>query len=306
MAAGTVVVTVLVNRQVEPLSVPTLPDALPDIAEDDGARRADSLQAPSPTSDAASSTDLGAEPEAVVPTSVDEPGVEDAGRAVTGSGSAQEAAPIPVPSGDAPDWEGLARSVVQLWSPGCEQTGSGIITGDGGVVLTNSHVLHEGGDGSGPICEVNVGFTRSYADPPAGWRPASVVADDPIRDLAVVRLADAPGDVHPALEFVLGNLSLGDEITILGYPAFGQSQETLTFTSGRFSGTTTDDGGFVFHKTDALLDAGVSGGAVFDSDGHLVGVATGGVEGVGGHLGLVIPASDVLQFLRRNGFDSPS
>ena len=293
--------TVLTNHPVETLSVRTLPDALPDVAEDAGARRADSLQAPSPTSDTASSTDLGVEPEVVVPTSLGEPAIEDVGQAVTGSGSVQEAGPIPVPNGDAPDWEGLARSVVQLWSPGCEQVGSGVITGDGSLVLTNSHVLHEGGDGSGPICEVNVGFTRSYADPPAGWRPASVVADDPIRDLAVLRLADVAGDLYPPLEFALGNLSLGDEITILGYPGFGQSQETLTFTSGRFSGTMTDDGGFVFYKTDALLDAGVSGGAVFDSDGHLVGVATGGVEGVGGHLGLVIPASDVLQFLRRNG-----
>ena len=199
-----------------------------------------------------------------------------------------------------PDWELLARSVVQLYSPDCEQVGSGTLIGDGSHVLTNSHVLHAGGEASGPLCEVNVGFTRSFAEPPTGWRPAAVVADDPVRDLALVRLASAPGDAHPPLEVVRGDLSLGDELTILGYPGFGQSQDTLTFTSGRFSGMTTDADGFDFYKTDALLDSGVSGGAVFDDRGQFSGVATGGVEGEGGHLGLVIPAAAVLRFLDAN------
>ena len=147
---------------------------------------------------------------------------------------------------------------------------------------------------------MNVGFTRSFAEPPTGWRPAAVVADDPVRDLALVRLASAPSDAHPPLEVVRGDLSLGDEFTILGYPGFGQSQDTLTFTSGRFSGMTTDADGLDFYKTDALLDSGVSGGAVFDDRGQLSGVATGGVEGEGGHLGLVIPADAVLRFLDAN------
>ncbi len=213
---------------------------------------------------------------------------------------------VPAPSDGTPDWEQLARSVVQLWAPGCEQVGSGTIIGDGSLVLTNSHVLHAGGERGGQLCEVNVGITRSFSEPPAGWRRAEVVDDDPVRDLALVRLASAAGDAHLPLEVVLGELSLGDELTILGYPGFGQSQDTLTFTSGRFSGTTTFADGLDFYKTDALLDSGVSGGAVFDDRGQLIGVATGGIEGEGGHLGLVIPGSEVLRFLSRSDFGQMS
>ena len=173
--------------------------------------------------------------------------------------------------------------------------------GDGQLVLTNSHVVHAGDGSDGPLCDVLVGLTESFADAPAEWLPAVVVADETQRDLAVLRLAEQPGAAHRPLAVAPSQLSLGDEITILGYPAFGQSQETLTFTSGRFSGWTTDADGGKFLKTDALLDSGVSGGAVFDSSGRLIGVATGAFEGEGGHLGLIIAGQDIIEFLRANG-----
>ncbi len=201
-----------------------------------------------------------------------------------------------------PDWEVLAQSVVQLIAPDCEQSGSGTIIGDGRLVLTNSHVLHAGGDG--PVCEAYAGFTRRFDASPDDWQPAELVADDLSRDLAVVRIADTPTGVHAPLQVERGQLALGDQLTILGYPGFGDTQDTLTFTSGRFSGTTLSAEGFQMLKTDALLDSGVSGGAVFDRSGRLVGVATGGYEGEGGTLGAVIPGSDVLRFLAEHGLHS--
>ena len=205
---------------------------------------------------------------------------------------------------DVPDWEMLARSVVKLLAPDCEQAGSGTIIGDGRLVLTNSHVLHAGGDG--PVCEVYAGFTRRFDESPEDWQPAELVADDVARDLAVVRLAAMPTGAHAPLRAERGQLALGDQLTILGYPGFGDTQETLTFTSGRFSGTTTSAEGFQMLKTDALLDAGVSGGAVFDRRGRLIGVATGGYEGEGGTLGAVIPGREVLRFLAEHGLQAES
>lgn len=196
---------------------------------------------------------------------------------------------------DAPDWERLAQSVVQLRAPDCEQAGSGTIIGDGRLVLTNSHVLHA--DGGGPVCEVYAGFTRRFDEPPDDWLPAELVADDLARDLAVVRIIGTPADAHTPLQVARGQLALGDQLTILGYPGFGETQNTLTFTSGRFSGATTGAAGHRMLKTDALLDSGVSGGAAFDRNGSLIGVATGGFEGEGGTLGAVIPGAEVLRFL---------
>lgn len=201
-----------------------------------------------------------------------------------------------------PDWERLAQSVVQLIAPECEQAGSGTIIGDGRLVLTNSHVLHAGGDG--PVCEVYAGFTRRFDESPENWQPAELVADDLGRDLAVVRLAGTPIGAHAPLRVERGQLALGDQLTILGYPGFGDTQETLTFTSGRFSGTTTSAEGLQMLKTDALLDSGVSGGAVFDRRGLLIGVATGGYEGEGGTLGAVIPGREVLRFLAEHGLQA--
>ena len=201
--------------------------------------------------------------------------------------------------GSRPDWEVLAQSVVRLVSPDCEQSGSGTIIGDGLSILTNSHVLHR--DGDGPLCEVYAGFTQRFDQPPVGWHPVSLVADDPDGDLAVLQLAEAADGVRPPLPVVPSALALGDEITILGYPGFGDSQVTLTFTSGRFSGATTGPDGLRLWKTDALLDSGVSGGAVFDGSGQLVGVATGGFEGEGGTLGLIIPAAEILRFAEIHG-----
>ena len=201
-----------------------------------------------------------------------------------------------------PDWEVLAQSVVQLIAPDCEQAGSGTIIGDGRLVLTNSHVLHAGGDG--PVCEVYAGLTRRFDASPDDWQPAELVADDLSRDLAAVRLADTPTGIHAPLQVEGGQLALGDQLTILGYPGFGDTQDTLTFTSGRFSGTTTSAEGLQMLKTDALLDSGVSGGAVFDRRGRLVGVATGGYEGEGGTLGAVIPGREVLRFLAEHGLQA--
>ena len=198
-----------------------------------------------------------------------------------------------------PDWEVLAQSIVQLIAPDCEQAGSGTIIADGRLVLTNSHVLHAGGDG--PVCEMYAGFTRSFDESPDDWHLTELVADDLIRDLALVRLAIMPTGAHAPLQVEGGQLALGDQLTILGYPGFGDTQDTLTFTSGRFSGTTTSAEGLQMLKTDALLDSGVSGGAVFDQRGRLIGVATGGYEGEGGTLGAVIPGTEVLRFLAEHG-----
>lgn len=229
---------------------------------------------------------------APVSTALDSPGT---------AAEAPEAPPTSAPQAtaepDEVDWEQLSRSVVQLQSTECGQAGSGVIIGNGDLVLTNSHVVRS--ESSGRACGMVVGFTSRFDEPPDGWQSATLLADDPGRDLAVVQIAGAAPAGHPALEVQRDDLALGEEITTLGYPGFGHSQDTLTFTAGRFSGTTVGDG-YELLKTDALLDAGVSGGGVFDAQGRLIGLAVGGFEGEGGHLGLVIGGSEVLRFLARH------
>ena len=280
VAVGTAVVG---RRAPAPNAVAVTADpAGPAPAAAAAARPAVDQQLPVPATDAASPATTGPEPLSTAPP-------------VTPSSQPLGTAP---PAAE-PDWETLAQSVVELWAPDCGQAGSGTIIGGGRHVLTNSHVLHE--DGDGPVCEVYVGFAHRFDVPPGDWQRADLIADDPVRDLAVVSFSGTPERLPAPLRVESDELALGDEITILGYPGFGQSQETLTFTSGTFSGTTTSAEGHRLLKTDALLDSGVSGGAVLDRHGRLIGVATGGFEGDGGTLGIAIPGTEVLRFLIENG-----
>ena len=190
-----------------------------------------------------------------------------------------------------PDWEILARSVLQVASSGCEQAGSAV-TVDSRLLVTNAHVVN---DATGKLCDdLHAGFADRFDMAPHTWVPVRVVAVDTYRDLAAFCLpVTAP--TRPALRFADASPTLGSAVAVIGYPSFGGSQTTLTF--GTFSGTTTGAQGEPRWKTDALLDSGVSGGAILDTDGHLTAIAVGGIEGDGGHLGLAIPLDETRAFL---------
>lgn len=164
------------------------------------------------------------------------------------------------------------------------------MVGDGGYVLTNAHVVYD--DYGSPCSDLWVGFTDSFDQEPAEWVLARLVDTDPVRDLALLRLAARPILGREPVEIDPRRLDPGELITVLGYPGDGGVRMTLT--QGVYSGVITmDDGDYI--KTDADLAGGNSGGAAFDSSGAFVGVPTRGV----GEVGLVIPAAAAERFLQR-------
>jgi len=228
-----------------------------------------------------------------------------------------QAAPVPssAPSqqapGQEPDWEQLARSVVDVVSPGCEWGGSGTIVLDGSYVLTNAHVAISV-DESGKKCDFIVGFTDNIKEPPDHYVPAERIMFDEDLDLAVLRLIDratgkpmiAKGRVPIDVEQV--ELKLGERISALGYPGVGGL--TITYSEGSVSGIMNipksnewPSGEFI-KTADLNLNHGNSGGATFNSTGQFVGIPTAGfgVEVVcedelcfadGSSLGLIRPSS---------------
>ena len=201
-----------------------------------------------------------------------------------------------------PDWEKMARSVVQVFAS-CANglySGSGTIVLDGSYVLTNAHVVT---DDYGNFCDLWIFAADSASESPQWFADGRVIpaAYDSNIDLAVLRLVDLGGGPtfavgRDAIDIKNIELGLGDDLKILGYPSMGGGM--ITMTSGEHSGWYDGATGELY-KTSAKAGPGVSGGATFDAiTGEFVGVPTlVSVEDYGDILGMIRPNSYVLQYL---------
>jgi serine protease Do len=165
-------------------------------------------------------------------------------------------------------------------------SGSGVILDSDGYIITNAHVVEYA-----TRLEVELPFAatggaqgRSIVRRRGRNVGAQIVAIDHETDLAVVKI-DAKG--LPAL--TIGDseaLRPGQLVLAFGSPLGLDSSVTMGVVSAVARQLTPEDP-MIYVQTDAPINPGSSGGALVDTDGHLVGINTmiysksGGSEGIG-------------------------
>ena len=186
-------------------------------------------------------------------------------RVFEGFGPAAPLGPPPAETGLTADRANeIARSTVKVEAQACSriQDGSGAVIGDG-LVVTNAHVVA----GSKQLTVLRHPDGRAL--------PATVVAFDPNRDVAILRVADIG---RPALSLGDGSFDKGGVGAVFGHPLGGP----LKLSPFKVADVTDARGFDIYdaHRTtrrifilSSDLAPGDSGGALVDPNGVVEGVA---------------------------------
>lgn len=170
--------------------------------------------------------------------------------------------------------EKVRQSVVRI--VGGEGEGSGFAIKDGGVILTNFHVIE-----FEPSPKVVL--------PDNSFDTAEILMADKNADLAIIKInKNLPviswGDPK--------ELSPAEELLAIGFPLGGQLTGEASVNKGSLSGRRrSKDVGVEYLQTDTTLTPGVSGGPMVNICGEVVGINTAGLSG----LGLAISADSIKQ-----------
>ncbi len=169
-----------------------------------------------------------------------------------------------------------------------EAAGTGMVLTSTGEILTNNHVI----EGATSITVEVVSTGATYT--------ASVVGTDAADDVAVLQLAGASGLTTATFD-TSGILQVGDQVTGVGdaggtgtlLTAAGDVtalNQTITTQAEAFAASETLDG---LIETDAAIQAGDSGGPLYDADGEVIGMDTAASSG-GAATGYAIPITTAL------------
>lgn len=161
-------------------------------------------------------------------------------------------------------------------------TGSGIVIGQDGTILTNWHVVEN-------AVKVTVSLEEGKTV------NAQVVGKDPSNDLAVLRIPTDGLTLHPLTLGDSSKVQVGDPALAIGNP-FGQDRTLTTGVISALQRHITAPNGFTISnvlQTDAPINPGNSGGPLLNSLGQVIGInsqiETGGSGGGSVGIGFAVP-----------------
>ena len=146
-------------------------------------------------------------------------------------------------------------------------SGSGVIISDDGYIVTNNHVISDGGDGVAEEITVTLHNKKVYK--------ARIIGRDPSSDIAVLKV---DGTGFPFMIYGNSdNVKLGQWVLAIGYPLTLETTVTAGIVSakGRSIGINSRQSQTPiesFIQTDAAVNQGNSGGSLINTDGQLIGI----------------------------------
>jgi serine protease Do len=147
-------------------------------------------------------------------------------------------------------------------------SGSGVIISEDGYIVTNNHVISDGGKGVADEITVTLNENKKTFK-------AKVIGRDPDSDLAVLKV-DGTG-----LPYMIygnsDNVNLGQWVLAVGYPLTLEATVTAGIISAKgrtigINGRQSQSPVESFIQTDAAVNQGNSGGALINTDGQLIGI----------------------------------
>jgi S1-C subfamily serine protease len=154
--------------------------------------------------------------------------------------------------------------VIKNTSKELSSSGTGWALSSNGFIVTNHHVI-EGGK-SIKIRGINNDFSKSYN--------AIVINEDKNNDLAILKVDDPKFTNLGTIPYTIFSktIDVGSSIFVLGYPLRATMGDEVKLTNGIISSRTGFQGDITSYQVSAPVQAGNSGGPMFDSNGNVIGI----------------------------------
>lgn len=148
-------------------------------------------------------------------------------------------------------------------------SGSGFILSKDGIVATNFHVI-DGANGIDVFINRN-GAVKTYK--------AKVLVSDKANDISLLKIEDDSFMNFPSIPYAIKTSiqDVGTGVFALGYPMSNILGEEIKVTDGIISSKTGYKGDVVTYQISAPIQAGNSGGPLFDKLGNIVGITNAGI-----------------------------
>jgi tetratricopeptide (TPR) repeat protein len=144
-------------------------------------------------------------------------------------------------------------------------SGSGVVIGTQGEILTNSHVVEN--------CE---SITVQFSD--GNSESAVLAARDQKNDLAVIRMNTPPASIAIFREGA--PIRAGDAVVALGYPLSGLLASTTNVSVGNVSALAGLGDDSRYFQISAPVHPGNSGGPLLDLSGHVIGIVRSKLDAI--------------------------